>query len=238
MYPPPCVAFHVTSRKETSALTACPLSPQEPCQGCPRRERSTPSIPPAHPLLPPNSLVMYKTFPETTYSSCIFHEAGPKLKHINIKISRSTFLKKDMFHKIPRDPFQRLPSSQGRLPGSLSTPSSSCLFFSPLAASIPFLLNSRLLPTPILPSFLFCVLLQPFFSSLCVWTSPLPPALSLSGWLSTCIPLLPASVSLFLSLIISPFSCFVSLSSVFSLLRVCQGLCLSHNHENGLGLKE
>lgn len=182
MYPPPCVAFHVTSRKETSALTACPLSPQEPCQGCPRRERSTPSIPPAHPLLPPNSLVMYKTFPETTYSSCIFHEAGPKLKHINIKISRSTFFKKDMFHKIPRDPFQRLPSSQGRLPGSLSTPSSSCLFFSPLAASVPFLLNSRLLPTPFLPSFLFCVLLQPFFSSLCAWTSPLPPALSLAGF--------------------------------------------------------
>lgn len=123
--PPPWVAFHVTSRQEPSALTTCPLPPLEPCQGRPRRERSTPSVSPAHPPNPPNSLVMYKTFPETTYSSCIFHEARPKLKHINIKISRSTFLKKDMFHKIPRDSFPRLPSSQGRLPGSLSTPSSS-----------------------------------------------------------------------------------------------------------------
>lgn len=40
------------------------------------------------------SQIMYKTFAETTYSSCIFYESDPKLKYINIKISRSTLGKK------------------------------------------------------------------------------------------------------------------------------------------------
>lgn len=85
----------VTLREEPAALTTCLLHPPwEPCRGDPRREWSTPSIPPAHPLHPPNSPVMYKTFPETTYSSCIFHEARPKLKYINIKIPRSTSKKR------------------------------------------------------------------------------------------------------------------------------------------------
>lgn len=123
---------------------------------------------------------MYKTFPETTYSSCIFHEARPNLKHINIKISRSTFLKKDMFHKIPRDPFPRLPSSQDRLPGSLSAPSSS--------GSIGAFPAQLWPPSPILFSFLFSVFLHPFFSPLSAWTSLFPsftsPSSSLSLWLA------------------------------------------------------
>lgn len=102
-----------------------PTTPPGPCQGGPRRKWSTPSISPAHPLHPLNSLVMYKTFPKTAYSSCIFHEAGPKLKHINMKISRSAFLKKGTFHKIPRDI-----STLAILPGLLSFPASSHLLFS------------------------------------------------------------------------------------------------------------
>lgn len=51
---------------------------------------------------------MYKTFAETTYSSCIFYESDPKLKYINIKISRSTLGKKKLFHKISGDQFKTL----------------------------------------------------------------------------------------------------------------------------------
>lgn len=43
------------------------------------------------------SQIMYKTFAETTYSSCIFYESDPKLKYINIKISRSTLGKKKSY---------------------------------------------------------------------------------------------------------------------------------------------
>lgn len=64
----------------------------------------TPSLPPTQPcsslaggkrniLFSWNTIcsqIMYKTFAETTYSSCIFYESNPKLKYINIKISRST----------------------------------------------------------------------------------------------------------------------------------------------------
>lgn len=45
------------------------------------------------------SQIMYKTFAETTYSSCIFYESDPELKYINIKISRSTLGKKKYFVK-------------------------------------------------------------------------------------------------------------------------------------------
>lgn len=63
------------------------------------------------PFLSLNSIcsqIMYKTFAETTYSSCIFYESDPKLKYINIKISRSTLGKK-LFHKISGDQFKTLP---------------------------------------------------------------------------------------------------------------------------------
>lgn len=64
----------------------------------------TPSLPPTQPcsslagvkrniLFSWNTIcsqIMYKTFAETTYSSCIFYESNLKLKYINIKISRST----------------------------------------------------------------------------------------------------------------------------------------------------
>ena len=95
-WPHQLIHHPITSREEPSARTTCPQpSPWKPCLGTPRMEWSMPSILPAHPPPnPPNSLVMYKTFPETAYSSCIFHEAGPTLKHTNIKISRSTLKKK------------------------------------------------------------------------------------------------------------------------------------------------
>lgn len=132
----------ITSREEPSALTACPWpSSWKPCPGDPRMEWSTPSILPAHPPNPPNSPVMYKTFPETAYSSCIFHEARPKLKLINIKISRSTLKKKkkDMFHKTPGDPSQGSPSPQGYCPGlPLTSPLHSPAFSSSLH-TVPFL---------------------------------------------------------------------------------------------------
>lgn len=56
------------------------------------------------------SQIMYKTFAETTYSSCIFYESDPELKYINIKISRSTLGKKKnkLFHKISGDQFRTL----------------------------------------------------------------------------------------------------------------------------------
>lgn len=41
---------------------------------------------------------MYKTFPGTTYPSCIFHESELDLKHINIKIPRSIFFFKKKGH--------------------------------------------------------------------------------------------------------------------------------------------
>lgn len=54
------------------------------------------------------SQIMYKTFAETTYSSCIFYESDPELKYINIKISRSTLGKKKIFRKISGDQFRTL----------------------------------------------------------------------------------------------------------------------------------
>lgn len=54
------------------------------------------------------SQIMYKTFAETTYSSCIFYESDLELKYINIKISRSTLGKKKLFHKISGDQFRTL----------------------------------------------------------------------------------------------------------------------------------
>lgn len=52
---------------------------------------------------------MYKTFPGTTYPSCIFHESELDLKHINIKIPRSIFLKKGHVSKNTKRPVSARP---------------------------------------------------------------------------------------------------------------------------------
>lgn len=93
------------SRAQGTHLRPCPT---QPC-----RHLTTAGIKRNSLFLSLNSIcsqIMYKTFAETTYSSCIFYESDPKLKYINIKISRSTLGKKKLFHKISGDQFKSSPS--------------------------------------------------------------------------------------------------------------------------------
>lgn len=196
--PPPQGAFHVHVRHELSALTTAHCPRQGPAREAEGRSSSHPlSLLPTLP--PPDSLAMYKTFPETTYSSCIFHEAGPKLRHINIKISRSTLKKK-------RTCFIKYPETHLHARSPPRTLSHFCS-----SACFPLLCKHRLAFSP--AAFFSSPSLPPPLSSLLSpvllsvpGLSPPPMAIVwdvLSLWVATCVSLpLSASMSLFLPLVI------------------------------------
>lgn len=163
---------------------------------------------------------MYKTFPATTYSSCIFHESEPELKHINIKIPRSTFLKAMFQKKKYQETHFHMPSSLGQPPES-ALPSSLPLFHWPVLTSPCSLLS-------FIPIILF-IFLFPFYL-LFLPPHPLPPL-----HLPSPAPSLPSSPFPFPTLP-NPFS--VSFSGgtqiiffcTFPPIHLCQGflLCCSH----------
>lgn len=97
---------------------------------------------------------MYKTFPGTTYPSCIFHESKLELKHINTKIPRSPFFKKGHVSKNTKRPISALPPHGGRPPSLLCSGRSphTCV---PLASVKVWLPSHHPFHLSLLPSFLF-----------------------------------------------------------------------------------
>ena len=197
-------------------------------------EWSMPSILAAHAPSPPNSPVMHKTFPETAYSSCIFHEARPKLKHINIKISRrikikkrTCFIKHQETHLGAHPPHRA--TAQGCRPPPPSIP---LLFPPPFTQSLSFSASAHSICLPCLPLFLPLSLFLSLPARVIV---PLSIPVSLSGFppASLCF-FLPLSLFLSHCLPGSPSQhCSKLAPPPFSLLSVCQSLLLSHTHENG-----